>query len=107
MNIRQLNKTRRVRDAKDQCLYLDDVELMVDEQLDEMTNDEFNNMIFRAIESYVRRVYDEYFQQSKHYSQGKGWVYANESLGITDTPRWHVIERQATELLEKFGLTVH
>ena len=96
------------RQVKDKCLHIDEIEKIVDGMIAETKLDDWVYVMKHALTSQIYSYWYDAMKKSKHYSEGVGYVYIGDAHGITDSPDYDIVMKQAeqvlNELMEKKGI---
>lgn len=84
---------------KDRCLHIDDIVKQVDKLIEETSIEDWMYIMKQAINSAIYSYWYEEMAKSRHRNEGKGWIYIDDSFGITRNPNPTIISKQAKRVL--------
>lgn len=86
---------------KDKCLRDIDVEQIVDKIIEQKSVDSWMYLMKQAIMGEIIDYWNSEIANSRHRSEGKGWIYVGNSTAITRNHNIKAVERQVQQVLNK------
>ncbi len=86
---------------KDKYLRDIDVEQIVDKIIEEKSVDSWMYAMKQAVRQEIIGYWNSEIANSRHHSEGKGWIYVGNSTGITRNHNVKAVERQVQQVLNK------